>query len=87
MSSPTKAELPKPLTGDLASELTREHQLRPTETTEKVVLPTKEDVDKERQEKSLLSEIASGIKLKETETQEKVVLPTAAEILAEKRSD
>lgn len=41
MSSPAKEELPK-IASDLKTELEQEHQLKPADTEEKVVLPSKE---------------------------------------------
>jgi len=79
----SKDELPR-LEPVLQRELTGHHQLTHVETAEKQILPTAQDVDKEKREKSLFTEIASGIKLDHVVTQEKNVLPTADQIQAEK---
>ncbi|XP_054153773.1 thymosin beta-like [Oppia nitens] len=79
--------LPKPLTNPLKSALESEdHQLRHTETAEKVILPSAEDLTQERSQQALLASIESADKsrLKSTQTQEKVVLPSASDIATEK---
>jgi len=76
-------DLPK-ISNPLAKELKESHNLRPVETEEKVVLPTPEQIAREKTEQSLRSEIESPVALKKTSTTEKNVLPTAEEILAEK---
>jgi len=76
-------DLPK-ISNPLAKELLESHHLRHTETEEKVVLPTPEQIAREKTEQSLLSEITESVALKKTETNEKNVLPTAEEILLEK---
>jgi len=83
MSSPAKESLPR-LANPLARELQQEHQLRKTETEEKIVLPTKEEIESERKEKSLLSEIESfsPTVLQKADTREKNPLPTKEELLA-----
>ena len=87
MSSPKKEELPK-LANPLAKELTKEHVLSHVETEEKIVLPTKEQLESERKEKSLLSEIESfsPAGLQHADTLEKNPLPTKEELLAEKQN-
>jgi len=84
----SKDELPKPLTNPLKSELIGEHQLRHTLTEEKVVLPSKDQIESERCQQKLFASIESfetKAALKSTETLEKNVLPTAADIAADKK--
>merc|ERR1712062_144633 len=87
MSTPV-AKLPKDLLiGEgLKDEILKEHNLKPTEATEKNVLPSAEDVKQEKTHQNILSGIA-GFKsdsLKPTETKEKVVLPGEDDIKTEK---
>ncbi|CAG2101802.1 unnamed protein product [Medioppia subpectinata] len=84
MSSPK--DLPKPLTNPLAAELTAEHQLKKTQTEEKVVLPSAEEIASEKSQQRLFQSIEAFDEkcLKKQETVEKQVLPTAEDIKAEK---
>ncbi|CAH8466459.1 unnamed protein product [Schistosoma rodhaini] len=59
-------------------------KLRHVETEEKVVLPNKEVIEKEKTEKQLLQEIETPHSLKRTSTKEKNPLPTKEDIAAEK---
>ncbi|KAK4472297.1 hypothetical protein MN116_003564 [Schistosoma mekongi] len=59
-------------------------KLRHVETEEKVVLPDKEVIAKEKTEKQLLQEIETPPSLKHTSTKEKNPLPTKDDIVAEK---
>jgi len=85
MSSPKAQDLPKPLTNPLKTELLTEHQLRSVQTEEKVVLPSKEEIESEKSQQRLRKSIESFDEktLKATETLEKQVLPTADDIKAE----
>ncbi|CAG2181523.1 unnamed protein product [Oppiella nova] len=87
MSSPKAEDLPKPLTNPLAAELVAEHQLRPTATEEKVVLPSAEEIASEKSQQRLIASIEGfdGNALKATETLEKNVLPTAEDIATERK--
>ncbi|KAL7060459.1 hypothetical protein AAHC03_09280 [Spirometra sp. Aus1] len=59
--------------------------LKHVKTEEKVVLPDKKDIEKEKTEVSLRQEIEQGKDLKHVQTQEKTVLPTKQDIEAEKK--
>ncbi|CAH8834815.1 unnamed protein product [Trichobilharzia szidati] len=59
-------------------------KLKHVETEEKVVLPNKEVIEKEKTEKQLMQEIETPHPLKPTETKEKNPLPTKEDIAAEK---
>jgi len=87
MSTPV-ADLPKDLliAEGLKGELLKEHNLKPTEATEKNILPSAEDVQQEKTHQNILTGIA-GFKsdsLKPTETKEKVILPGEEDIKTEK---
>eukprot|EP00092_Neocalanus_flemingeri_P039232 GFUD01042710.1.p1 GENE.GFUD01042710.1~~GFUD01042710.1.p1 ORF type:complete len:176 (+),score=67.70 GFUD01042710.1:55-582(+) len=86
--STTVKDLPKDLliADGLKGELLKEHKLKPTEATEKNLLPTAEDVQQEKTHQNILTGIA-GFKsdsLKPTETMEKIVLPGEDDIKTEK---
>ena len=87
MSSPIK-ELPK-ISSQLSSELLTEHHLRETKTQEKIILPTKEIIDKEKSEKCLLEEIEkfSPQDLTHAKTVEKQKLPTKEELESERKNN
>merc|ERR1712045_663303 len=70
----------------LKDELLGDRNLRPTEATEKNVLPTAEDVKSEKSHRNILSGIEAfkSDGLKHAETKEKLVLPGAEEIQTEK---
>ena len=61
-------------------------KLKPTDSTEKNVLPTAEDMKQEKNHQGILTGIEgfTSNSLKPTETKEKVVLPGKEEIKAEK---
>ena len=61
-------------------------KLKPTDPTEKNVLPTAEDMKQEKNHQGILTGIEgfTSDSLKPTETKEKVVLPGKEEIKAEK---
>jgi len=91
MATPTTPvkELPKEmLIGDrLKGELLAgDLKLKPTDSTEKNVLPTAEDMKQEKNHQGILTGIEgfTSNSLKPTETKEKVVLPGKEEIKAEK---
>jgi len=89
MSSPSKEELPK-IAVDLKSEIEKEHELKPAETEEKVVLPSKEEIQQERTHQELVKGIESfnpDASLKHAETQEKNPLPTKEIIEQEKAAE
>jgi len=89
MSSPSKEELPK-IAVDLKSEIENEHKLKPAETEEKVVLPSKEEIEQEKTHQELVKGIESfnpDASLKHAETQEKNPLPTKEIIEQEKAAE
>jgi len=84
--NPTLENLPK-VDADFKSELEKfSNNLKPTNTQEKVVLPTAEDVAAEKTQQALLQGVEGfdTNKLKPTDTQEKVVLPSQQDVAAEK---
>lgn len=85
MSSPK--DLPK-IEANLKSELESAHNLKPTDTREKVLLPSSEQIQREKDEKNLLSSIESfeNKNLKKTEVIEKNPLPTKEIIEQEKNN-
>ncbi|KAH9394730.1 hypothetical protein TYRP_004787 [Tyrophagus putrescentiae] len=87
MSTPTKEELPR-IADTLKSELVGEHKLKHTVTEEKVVLPSKTEIDQEKGQQELLKSIEtfSPEKLNPTSTEEKNPLPTKEVIDAEKQA-
>jgi hypothetical protein len=88
MSSPTKEELPK-IADKLKSELESEHKLKHTDTQEKLVLPSKEEINAEKGQKELLKSIETFDKnenLNPTEVHEKNPLPTKEVIEQEKQN-
>ena len=87
MSTPTKEELPR-IADTLKSELEGQIKLKHTETQEKVVLPTKTDLEQEKGQQNLLKSIEafSPEKLHHTDTEEKNPLPTKEVIEAEKQA-
>jgi hypothetical protein len=87
MSSPTKEELPK-IADQLKSELESEHKLKHADTQEKLVLPSKEEINAEKGQKELLKSIETFDKnenLNPTEVHEKNPLPTKEVIEQEKK--
>jgi len=88
MSSPTKEELPK-IASTLKNELVAEHNLKHADTQEKVVLPSKEEIDLERGQQQLRNSIESfeACNLKHAQTQEKNPLPTKEVIEQEKATN
>ncbi|KPL97739.1 hypothetical protein NH340_JMT05402 [Sarcoptes scabiei] len=87
MSSPTKEELPK-IAECLKSELVGEHKLKHAETQEKVVLPSKVEIEQEKGQQELLKSIEEfqPEQLHHTSTEIKNPLPTKEEIEAEKKA-
>ncbi|XP_064481410.1 thymosin beta-like isoform X2 [Ornithodoros turicata] len=87
MSNPSKESLPK-VANEIQQELTNFKQvtLKHTETQEKVVLPSKEDVQQEKIHNTLLHGVEHFEKqnLNHAETQEKVCLPNQQDIESEK---
>merc|ERR1719219_1218546 len=86
-TTPVK-DLPKDLliAEGLKGELLKEHTLKPTEASEKNLLPTAEDVKQEKDHQNILTGIEKfkADSLKPTETKEKVVLPGPEDIKTEK---
>ena len=80
--------LPKPAAA-IADELVNfsQEKLKATQTQEKVVLPSKEDIEAEKGHNEMVDSIQKfdSKSLKHTETQEKNVLPTAEVIEQEKK--
>ena len=70
----------------LKEQLLADHKLKPTESGEKNILPSAEDVRTEKNHQNILTgiEAFNSEALKQTETQEKLVLPGADDIKAEK---
>jgi len=64
----------------------KEHGLKNVETSEKLVLPSQQDVAAEKTQQALLQGVEGfdTNKLKPTDTQEKVVLPSQQDVAAEK---
>ncbi|XP_074599195.1 thymosin beta cib [Brevipalpus obovatus] len=87
MSSPVKPELPKIADG-LKNELTGEHHLKHALTEEKNPLPSKEDIETEKEKVALFKEVEEfkPDNLKHTETEVKVTLPTKEVIEEEKKA-
>ncbi|KAH9419437.1 thymosin beta cib [Dermatophagoides pteronyssinus] len=87
MSSPTKEELPR-IDDCLKNELVGEHKLKHTETQEKVVLPSKTEIEQEKGQQQLLKSIETfeAEKLHHAKTEEKNPLPTKEVIEAEKKA-
>ena len=79
------SELPK-LDGSVQNELVKQHALNHVECVEKNVLPTKEDVENERQHVELKQGIENfrSTTLRQVSTEEKVVLPSPVDIALEK---
>ncbi|KAF0311058.1 Thymosin beta [Amphibalanus amphitrite] len=86
-TSPTLKDLPK-VAPNVKSELEgfTPDKLKHTETQEKVVLPTKEDVEQEKQHNALLEGVEKfdAERLKKTETQEKNRLPSPDDVQQER---
>jgi len=84
----TVKDLPKEMliADSVKGELLGEHKLKPTDSTEKNVLPTAEDVKQEKTHQGILAGISDfkADSLKPTETKEKVVLPGQDDIKNEK---
>ncbi|CAD6187414.1 unnamed protein product [Caenorhabditis auriculariae] len=81
------AELPK-LPEEISDSLiSKGKELRKVETSEKNVLPTKEDVEEEKKHVEMITGIEKfdNSQLKTIETAEKVVLPTSEDIKAERQ--
>ncbi|KAI1706651.1 thymosin beta-4 family domain-containing protein [Ditylenchus destructor] len=83
--SPNLEELPK-LPQDLKDDVDSPKQLKHVETHEKNVLPTKEDVEQEKQHEQFKAGIEKfdTHKLRQVSTEEKTVLPTPEDIAKEK---
>uniref|UniRef100_A0AC34QTA2 Uncharacterized protein n=1 Tax=Panagrolaimus sp. JU765 TaxID=591449 RepID=A0AC34QTA2_9BILA len=81
----TAAEMPK-LDDDVQSELIKQHNLNHVEVVEKIKLPTKEDVENERQHVKLVQGIENfkPNTLRQVSTEEKNVLPSPTDIALEK---
>lgn len=79
------SELPK-LDGSVQNELIKQHALNHVECIEKNVLPTKEDVENERQHVQLKQGIENfqSTTLRQVSTEEKVILPSPVDIALEK---
>ncbi|CCD69031.1 Thymosin beta [Caenorhabditis elegans] len=79
-------ELPK-MNQELAGAVREGLELKKVETTEKNVLPTKEDVAEEKQHVERIHEIEhfDSTKLHSTPVKEKIVLPSADDIKQEKQ--
>ncbi|CAD5226589.1 unnamed protein product [Bursaphelenchus xylophilus] len=74
------------LSEEIKADVAKQHSLRPVETVEKNVLPTKEEIQQERQHHELKKGIESFDEstLNKVETQEKCALPSGEDILKEK---
>ncbi|PAV85242.1 hypothetical protein WR25_00999 [Diploscapter pachys] len=83
--APSVDELPK-ISPDLAQAVMGRVELKKVETQEKQILPTKEDIQTEKQHKELTDKIEefNTSDLKHAETQEKQILPTQEDISREK---
>eukprot|EP00092_Neocalanus_flemingeri_P084517 GFUD01106193.1.p1 GENE.GFUD01106193.1~~GFUD01106193.1.p1 ORF type:complete len:119 (-),score=31.85 GFUD01106193.1:33-389(-) len=86
--STTVKDLPKDLiiVDGLKGELLKEHKLKPTESSEKNLLPTADDVQQVKTQLNTLTGIAGfkSVSLKPTETLEKVVIHGEDDIKTEK---
>lgn len=84
MSSQELPKVPAEIKDELAN--FNAEKLKATETQEKVVLPSKEDIEAEKGHNQMVEGIQNfdPAQLKHTETQEKVVLPTKEVIEQEK---
>jgi hypothetical protein len=71
MASPCVNDLPK-IANTLKGELEQDHKLKPTEVTEKQVLPTADDVKAEKTHQGLIQGVEkfSADQLKQTKTRE-----------------
>lgn len=85
MASTNKEELPK-IDGCIKAELEADHSLKHVETEEKIVLPSAEQINKEKTQQQLLKNIESFPKqqLKPAQTEEKNTLPSVTQIEQEK---
>lgn len=83
MSSPTK--LSEQIATEIGQGVQKLHHVEPPQ--EKVVLPSPEDIAKEKSEQALNNSIETfnAKNLKAVETEEKIVLPTKEDIEAEKK--
>ncbi|KAE9413868.1 hypothetical protein Angca_000945 [Angiostrongylus cantonensis] len=83
---PSLADLPK-IPSEIASAVMGKVELKKVSTKEKNILPTMEDVTKERQHAAMLSGIEnfSTDQLKHSELEEKVSLPSNEDIIQEKQ--
>ncbi|KJH44494.1 thymosin beta-4 family protein [Dictyocaulus viviparus] len=85
-TNPSLADLPK-IPAEIASAVIGKVELKKVSTLEKNILPTKEDVTKERQHAAILSGIEnfSANQLKHSPLEEKIALPSSEDIIQEKQ--
>lgn len=85
MAAVNKEELPK-IDETIKAQLEADHSLKHVETEEKNVLPSAEQIEKEKSQQELLKNIESFPKqqLNPTHTEEKNTLPSVTQIEQEK---